>query len=70
MELGLRIPIVSGILDSLNCILDSKAQDSELHKKNFPHFRFNKEKVPRFRNPDSLTWSVTAVMKVDSFQFT
>ena len=28
MELGFRIPIVSGFLDSLNCIPDSKAQDS------------------------------------------
>ena len=28
VELGFRIPIVSGFLDSLNCIPDSKAQDS------------------------------------------
>ena len=33
---------VSGtrILDSLSCIPDSKAQDSEFHKQNFPGFRF------------------------------
>ena len=29
VEIGFRIPIVSGFLDSLNCIPDSKAQDSE-----------------------------------------
>ena len=28
MEVGLWIPIVSGIPDSLSCILDSKTQDS------------------------------------------
>ena len=28
VELGFCIPIVSGILDSLTCITDSKAQDS------------------------------------------
>ena len=28
MELGFRIPIVSGILESLSCSLDSKTQDS------------------------------------------
>ena len=38
--------IVSGILDSLSCILDSKAHDSGFHKQNFLGFR----------NPDSLTW--------------
>ena len=27
MQLGFRIPIVSGILDSLSCIPDSKTQD-------------------------------------------
>ena len=46
MEHGFRIPIVSGIPDSLSCIPDSKAQildssaknllDSELHKQKFP----------------------------------
>ena len=46
VELKFRIPIVSGIPDSLNCILDSKALDSGFHK----------QKFPRFRNPDSLTW--------------
>ena len=32
-ELGLRIPIDSGIVDSLSCIPDSKAQDSAFHSK-------------------------------------
>ena len=39
--LGLWIPFVSGIPDSLSCIPDSKAQDST--------------GFPRFWNPDSLT---------------
>ena len=45
VELGFRIPIISGIPDSLSCIPDSKAQYSGFHK----------QKFPRFRNPDSLT---------------
>ena len=32
VELGFRIPIVSGILDFYGCIPDSKAQDSGFHK--------------------------------------
>ena len=31
VELGLKIPIVSGMPDSLSCIPDSKAQDSGFH---------------------------------------
>ena len=31
VELGFRIPIVSGFPDSLNCIPDSKAQKSGFH---------------------------------------
>ena len=46
MELGFRIPIVSGIPDSLSCIPDSKAQDSGFHKPRFPGIR----------NQDSITW--------------
>ena len=34
-ELGVRIPIVSGIPDSLSWIPDSKAQDFRFHQKNF-----------------------------------
>ena len=32
MELGFRIPIVSGIPDSLSCIPDSKTQDPPFHE--------------------------------------
>ena len=39
VEVGSRIPILSGILDSLSYILDSKAQESGFHKQNFPGFR-------------------------------
>ena len=46
MELGFFIPIVNRIPDSLNCVPDSKAQDSRLHKQNFPGFQ----------NLDSLMW--------------
>ena len=49
MELGFWIPFLSGIPDSLSCILDSKAQDSG----------FNELKFPRFRNSDSLTQGET-----------
>ena len=33
-----RIPVVSGILDSLNSIPDSKPQDSGFRKQKFPWF--------------------------------
>ena len=36
VKFGFRIQIVSGIRDSLNCISDSKAQDSGLHELKFP----------------------------------
>ena len=36
VELGFWTAIVSGIPDPLNCIPDSKTQDSEFHKQNFP----------------------------------
>ena len=50
MELGFRIPILSGIPDSLSCIPDSKVQDSRFHKQSFPGFRILQAKLP-----DSLT---------------
>ena len=46
VELGSRKSIVSGIPDSLSCILDPKAQDSKLRRQIFPSFR----------NPYSITW--------------
>ena len=44
VELRLWIPMASGILDSLNGISYSKVQD----------FRFHKQKISAFRNPDFL----------------
>ena len=41
LELAFRIPIVSGIPDSLSCIPDVKTQVS----------RFHKQKISRFRKP-------------------
>ena len=38
VELGFWIPVVNGILDSLSCIPDSKAQDSGFHIPKFPEF--------------------------------
>ena len=48
-KVGFWIPIFSRIPDSLCWIPDSKAQDSGFHK----------QKIPGFRNPDSLTWGET-----------
>jgi len=45
VERGFWIPIVSGIPDSLSCIPDSKAQESGLHKQNFPRFRIPQVKI-------------------------
>ena len=47
--------IISGILDSLSCIPDSKDQVSGYHKQIFRAFQTNKQNFPRFRNPNSLT---------------
>ena len=55
VELGLWIPIVSGIPDFLNCIPDSKAQDSGLRKQIFPDSGIREQKFPGFWNP-LLTW--------------
>ena len=53
VELGFRIPIVSGIPDSYSCIPDSNAHDSGLHKRKFPRFRNPHAKFSKI--PDS-TW--------------
>ena len=50
VELGFRIPVVSGSLDSFRSvfrILDATG-------KNFQDSRFHMQKFPGFRNPDSL----------------
>ena len=62
VELGFRISIVDGILDSLSCIPDSNAQDSGFHKSNFPDSRFHKQKFPGFPNLDLLTWGERHVL--------
>ena len=51
VKLWFCIPIVSGTPDFYSCISDSKAQDS----------RYHKQKFPRFRNSDSLTWRETKI---------
>ena len=54
VELGFRIPIVSGFIpDSLSCIQDSKAQDSGFHSKNFKCWI---QDSTRKNFPDSFTW--------------
>ena len=45
VELGFWITFLSGILDSLNCILGSKAQDSGFNEQNFPGFRILQAKI-------------------------
>ena len=60
--LGFWILIVSGIPDSLSCILDSKAQDSGFHKQNFPEIRILQAKIsqiPDFRFPYKEQWTVS-----------
>ena len=56
MKLRLRIPIVSGIPDSLKCTSDSKAFGFGFHKQNSPNSLFLRQKFPGFGNPDSLAW--------------
>ena len=57
MKVGFRIPISSGIPDSLSCIPDSRCQDSWFHSNTSLDFRLHKQKFARFWNPDSVTWS-------------
>ena len=47
MELGLRIPVISGILDSNSSIPDSKVLDSRFLKEKFPRFRITHAKISR-----------------------
>ena len=51
VDLGFRIPIVSGILDSYSCIPDSKAQDFGFHKQNFLRFRILHESEKILEKP-------------------
>ena len=45
VELGFRIPIDSGIVDSLSCIPDSKAKDSGFHSNNLLDIRTPAAKI-------------------------
>ena len=53
VELWFRIPVVSGIPDSLSCIPDSKAKDSEFHNQKI--FRIP-ESIKRGRD-NVVSWS-------------
>ena len=59
MELGFWIAIVCRIPDSLSCIPDYKALDSEFHKQNFPLFRIWIPQAEISGISDSLTWCDT-----------
>ena len=50
-ELGVRIPIVSGIPESLSWIPYSKAQDFRFHQKNFSQLGFHKPKFFGVQSP-------------------
>ena len=54
VEPEFRIPIVSGIPDSLSGIQDSKAQNFGFHDS--ISWIPDPQKFPRFRNLDSFTW--------------
>ena len=58
VELGFRIPIVSGIPDSISCIPDSTAQDSKFHL----------QKFPRFQNSNSLSWGDYGIEKLQQLK--
>ena len=47
LELGFRIPVVTGISDSLTCIPDSKAHESGSYTSNFPDSKFQQPKISR-----------------------
>ena len=57
VKIGFRIPIASGILDSLSWTTDSKAQESEFHKQTFPGSQiFHKHRFLSLWNVDYLEW--------------
>ena len=56
VELGFRIPIDNGIVDSLSCIPDSKAKDSGFPSNNLQDIGIPQQKFPEIRTPYSLTW--------------
>ena len=71
-EIVFWIPVVSGILDFLSWITDLKAEDSGLRipQANIScDFGFHKQRSPRLRNPDYLTWGDIKIWLVFSFAF-
>ena len=62
VELGIWIPILSAITDSLSCILDSKALDSGFHNQNLPGYRLLQVKIsqiPESRFSYKEQWTVS-----------
>ena len=59
VELGFRIPIVSGIPDSLSLIQNSTKDSTSKH---FRDSGFRREHFPGFRNPNSLAWADTNLL--------
>ena len=53
--------------DSLNCILDSKTQDSRFHKQIFPDSGFHKQKLLEFRNPDFLGGDIFFINQIEEY---
>ena len=51
LELGFRIPVVTGIPDSLSCIADSEAQGSGFQKHKLLDSGFQKQKFPESTFP-------------------
>ena len=64
VELGFRIPIVSGIPDSLSCFPDSKAQDSGFRR--FPEFGNSGIRIPLAGAIDCFQ-STVRIFRLDKF---
>ena len=55
VEMGFRIPVVSGSLDSCSSVFRiSRSRIPDATGKNFQDSRFHMQNFPGFRNPDSL----------------
>ena len=69
----IRIPVVSGIADSLSCIPDSKRHDhdgSRFQKRNFPDSGFDKKTCPGIRIPLHGAKQCVAVHECVTYQYT
>ena len=56
MEIGFRIPIISGIPDSLTVFRNTKPRIQDSTSKTFLYSGFCKQNLLRFQNLDFLTW--------------